>query len=207
LLAPPWENDLHLTRARIDDGDQLFHNNVAEAAKLWCQLFGGGRKRVEFDSGDTTPSKETANADCCERGRLLRDQLGYLDLLVERQNIGLCCRRLGWCLSRSCGDRAKQKPAASNKLFRIEASLYWPAIPGCHNSPRIHLFQARRPSATGAAPAQFGIPNILQAEDLRNSRTRRPARGRTLVWVLLNGILGGATGFLPLPYERSKGIK
>jgi hypothetical protein len=47
LLAPPWENDLHLASARIDDGDQLFHNNVAEAAKsnnlvLW--MFEKGKR-------------------------------------------------------------------------------------------------------------------------------------------------------------------
>jgi hypothetical protein len=44
LLAPSWENDLHLTGARIDDGDQLFHGHVTEAPNLRRQFFCCRRK-------------------------------------------------------------------------------------------------------------------------------------------------------------------
>jgi hypothetical protein len=66
-------------------GNQLFDDNVAETAKLRRQLLRLGWKRIELDVRGHDSVNGNRECRASERGRLLRDHLGNLCLLIERQ--------------------------------------------------------------------------------------------------------------------------
>src|ERR1700687_1939900 len=89
LIGRPLKYDLHLASALIDQGNELFNDDIAEAAKLRRQLLGTRGKRMKRNLRRHYATDGNRKGGAGERLGLLRDQLGYLYLLIQGKKIGL----------------------------------------------------------------------------------------------------------------------
>src|SRR2546427_12104864 len=89
LPAPPGNYDHDLARTSLDDGDDLIHGDVTEAAKLRRQFFdtrrqGPKRNRLGYDAVDGN-----REVDMGQRlGFFVGDDLADFLLLLDGQGIG-----------------------------------------------------------------------------------------------------------------------
>jgi hypothetical protein len=95
LLAPSRKYNFYLPSPRIDDGNELFHDDVPVAAKLRRDLLGIGGKQMHLDVRRHDAIDGYRKGDVVEWRRLPRDQFGDRRLLLERQKIGLGGHGLG----------------------------------------------------------------------------------------------------------------
>src|SRR6266498_1398875 len=89
LPAPPGDYNYDLARTFLDDGDDLIHGDVTEAAKLGRQFFdtrrqGTKRNRLGYDAVDGD-----REVDMGQRlGFFVGDDLADFLLLLDGQGIG-----------------------------------------------------------------------------------------------------------------------